>query len=90
MHLTDFASRISVSVPLDEVSLRMVSKELELRYIEAIPGEGLDVESVRSVLDSYGIIATQMHGPSDRSSDIGNLDLIMRKKVQKCLQSIQP
>jgi sugar phosphate isomerase/epimerase len=81
MHPTDFASRISVSVPLDEVSLRMVSKELELRYIEAIPGEGLDVRSVRSMLDSYGIIATQMHGPSDRSSDIGNLDLIMRKKA---------
>ncbi|MGD0028694.1 MAG: sugar phosphate isomerase/epimerase family protein [Candidatus Bathyarchaeia archaeon] len=77
----DFASRISVSVPLDEVSLRIVSKELELRYIEAIPGEDLDVRSVRSVLDSYGIIAAQMHGPSDRSSDIGNLNRIVRTKA---------
>jgi sugar phosphate isomerase/epimerase len=78
---TDFASRMSVSVHLDEVRLRMVSKELELRYVEAVPGEDLDAKSVRSVLDSYGIIPTQMHGPADPSSDIGNLDLSMRKKA---------
>lgn len=81
MHPTDFASRISVSVPLDEVSLRMVSKELQLRYIEAVPGDGLDVRSVRNVLESYDIIAAQMHGPSDRSSDIGNLNLTARTKA---------
>jgi sugar phosphate isomerase/epimerase len=78
---TDFASRISVSVVLDEESMRMVSKELELSYIEAIPSEDLDVRSIRSMLDSYGIIATQMHGPSDQSSDIGNLNRTLRTKA---------
>ncbi|MGD0028751.1 MAG: sugar phosphate isomerase/epimerase [Candidatus Bathyarchaeia archaeon] len=77
----DFASRISVSVRLDEESLRIVSKKLKLRYIEAVPSEDLNVRSVRSVLDSYGIIATQMHGPSDLSSDIGNLNRIARMKA---------
>jgi sugar phosphate isomerase/epimerase len=72
---------MSVSVPLNEVQLRMVSKELKLRYIEVVPGEDLDAKSVRNMLDSYGIIPTQMHCPSDRSSDIGNLDLFMRKKA---------
>jgi sugar phosphate isomerase/epimerase len=81
MYPADFASRIGVSVRLDEASLQMVSRELELRCIEAIPDEGLDVRSVRSRLDSYGIIAMQMHGPADQVSDIGNLDSVARTQA---------
>ena len=68
-----------MSVPLIEASLQMVSKELGLRYIEAkVPGDNLDADSAKDMLDSYDLIATQMHGPTDQSSDIGNLDSIQR------------
>jgi sugar phosphate isomerase/epimerase len=58
----------------------MVS-ELGLRYIEAAPGDSLDASSVRSLLDAYDIVPAQMHGPSDGSSDIGNLDNAGRKEA---------
>jgi hypothetical protein len=61
MLLTDFASRISVSIIPDEARLRMVSEQLGLHYVEAAPGEDLDVKVVRGLLDSYGIVPSQMH-----------------------------
>jgi len=82
MQSADLASRISVSVSLDEASLQMVSKKLNLHYVEAHPpSNGFDAMNAKSMLDSYGITCMQMHGPADTSSDIGNMDLDARMKA---------